>query len=248
MGTSHGLELFWEHMVSVFHMVDSHPNLFLYHQVRLQNETDCTESGNISLTRLWKRIEKSVWIGTPKPLMYRRRSCYVGISRFETTLGILRMIMWQVYTQHWDLWSQWASPPVLSMLLWIIKLNDLPIRNTEPQSGLIYYTLFRRSTTMLRLLQAIARCTNLVQKNQFPQLNRHILIFFAIKFIVWSQYVTLHRGWGSSGWIPWIQWKTARTLKNCIPFRALEQPWNTLINTVKTRRIYWLLQTFSLAR
>jgi hypothetical protein len=123
MGTSHGLELFWEHMVSVFHMVDSHPNLFLYHQVRLQNETDCTESGNISLTRLWKRIEKSVWIGTPKPLMYRRRSCYVGISRFETTLGILRMIMWQVYTQHWDLWSQWASPPVLSMLLWIIKLN-----------------------------------------------------------------------------------------------------------------------------
>jgi hypothetical protein len=30
---------------------------------------------------------------------------------------------------------------------------------------------------VLRLLLATASCTNLVQKNQFPELNRHILTF-----------------------------------------------------------------------
>jgi hypothetical protein len=34
---------------------------------------------------------------------------------------------------------------------------------------------------MLRLLLAMASCTNLVQKNQFLELNEHILIF--------SQYI-----------------------------------------------------------
>jgi hypothetical protein len=29
-------------------------------------------------------------------------------------------------------------------------------------------------------------CTNLVQKNQFPELNRHILTFSQINFMVWS--------------------------------------------------------------
>ncbi len=35
---------------------------------QITNETDRTESGNISLTRLWKRMKKSVWIGHPNHL------------------------------------------------------------------------------------------------------------------------------------------------------------------------------------
>jgi len=67
---------------------------------------------------------------------------------------------------------------------------DQPIRNTEPQSGPIYYTLFWRCTTVLRLLPATASCTDLVQKNQFPQLNRHSLTFSQIQLnlcsLVWD--------------------------------------------------------------
>jgi hypothetical protein len=51
------------------------------------------------------------------------------------------------------------------------------IRNTDPQSGAIYYTLFGSCTTVLRHLPAAASCTNLVQKNQFPELNRNILTY-----------------------------------------------------------------------
>jgi hypothetical protein len=39
---------------------------------------------------------------------------------------------------------------------------------------------------VLCLSPATARCTNLVQKNQFPEINRHILIFSQINFTVWS--------------------------------------------------------------
>jgi len=53
---------------------------------------------------------------------------------------------------------------------------DLPIRNTEPQLGPIYYTFFWRCT-VLHHLPATASCMNLVQKNPFPKLNRHILTF-----------------------------------------------------------------------
>jgi hypothetical protein len=48
------------------------------------------------------------------------------------------------------------------------------------QSGPIYYTLFfclEVHTFVLRLLLATASSTNLVRKNQFPELNRHILSF-----------------------------------------------------------------------
>jgi hypothetical protein len=45
---------------------------------------------------------------------------------------------------------------------------------------------------VLRLLPATASCTNLVQENQFPELNRHILTFFAINFTVWESH-TDHR-------------------------------------------------------
>jgi hypothetical protein len=37
--------------------------------------------------------------------------------------------------------------------------------------------VFWRWTTVLRLLPATASCTNLVRKNQFPELNWHILTF-----------------------------------------------------------------------
>jgi hypothetical protein len=39
---------------------------------------------------------------------------------------------------------------------------------------------------MLRLLPTTASCTNLVQKNQCPKLNWHILTFLTINFTVWS--------------------------------------------------------------
>jgi len=45
------------------------------------------------------------------------------------------------------------------------------------RSGAIYYTLFGRCLTVLRLLPASASCTNLVRKNQFRELNWHILTF-----------------------------------------------------------------------
>ncbi len=49
------------------------------------------------------------------------------------------------------------------------------MKNTEPQSGTICYTLFWRCTiVLLCLLPATASRKNLVQKNQFPELNRHI--------------------------------------------------------------------------
>jgi len=41
-----------------------------------------------------------------------------------------------------------------------------------------------------RLLPATASCTNLVQKNQFPELNRHILTFFTINFTVCSHILS----------------------------------------------------------
>jgi hypothetical protein len=34
--------------------------------------------------------------------------------------------------------------------------------------------------------------------------------------------------------IEWIHWKTAVNLKKCTASRALEEPWNILINTVKS--------------
>jgi len=49
--------------------------------------------------------------------------------------------------------------------------------HTQPQTGPIYYTLFWRCTSVLHLLPAPANYTNLVQKNQFPELNQHILTF-----------------------------------------------------------------------
>jgi hypothetical protein len=55
------------------------------------------------------------------------------------------------------------------------------------QSGSIYYTLFWRCTTVLRLVPATPICTNLVLKNQFPELNRHI---FTINFTVWSHILS----------------------------------------------------------
>jgi hypothetical protein len=54
---------------------------------------------------------------------------------------------------------------------------DWPFKNTEPQSGPIYYTCFWRCTIVLRLLPTTASCTKLVWKNQFPELNWHILPF-----------------------------------------------------------------------
>jgi hypothetical protein len=53
---------------------------------------------------------------------------------------------------------------------------DRPIRNTEPQSGPIYYTLLEVHNCVVPFTSH-ASCTNLVQKNQFPELNGHILTF-----------------------------------------------------------------------
>jgi hypothetical protein len=54
-----------------------------------------------------------------------------------------------------------------------------------------FITLFIwRCRTVLRLSPALARCTNLVQKNQFPELNRHILTFSIINFTVWSHILS----------------------------------------------------------
>ncbi len=43
---------------------------------------------------------------------------------------------------------------------------------------------------MLRLLPATASCTNLVQKNQFPELNQHFFHLFAKTFTVWSHILS----------------------------------------------------------
>ncbi len=43
---------------------------------------------------------------------------------------------------------------------------------------------------MLRLLPATASCTNLVQKNQFPELKPAHFDFLAINFTVWSHIVS----------------------------------------------------------
>jgi hypothetical protein len=70
-----------------------------------------------------------------------------------------------------------VTKTVYSLKLLLIHLDqyyDRPIRNTEPQPGPIYYTLFWRCTTVLWLLPATARCTNLVQ---FRELNRHFWHF-----------------------------------------------------------------------
>jgi hypothetical protein len=56
-------------------------------------------------------------------------------------------------------------------------VQSLQLTNhTEPQSGPIYYS-FWRCMSVLHLLPAPANYTNLVQKNQFPELNQHILTF-----------------------------------------------------------------------
>jgi hypothetical protein len=55
----------------------------------------------------------------------------------------------------------------------MIKQSEILIRSHVQ----IYYTLSWRCTTVLRLSLAMASCTNLVQKNQFPEVNRHILTF-----------------------------------------------------------------------
>ncbi len=43
---------------------------------------------------------------------------------------------------------------------------------------------------MLRLSPATVSCKNLVQRNQFFELNHHVLIFFIINFTVWSHILS----------------------------------------------------------
>jgi len=43
----------------------------------------------------------------------------------------------------------------------------------------------------LILLAATASCTNLMQKNQFLELNQHILTFSPINFTVWSHKLSI---------------------------------------------------------
>jgi hypothetical protein len=70
---------------------------------------------------------------------------------------------------------------------------DRPVRNTEPQSGPIYYSFLEvHSTTVLGHLPPTASCTNLVQKNQFPELNRHILTVLQ-NCTVWSHILSIVR-------------------------------------------------------
>jgi hypothetical protein len=53
-----------------------------------------------------------------------------------------------------------------------------PIKNTEPRSGPIYYTLFLEvHNCVAPFTRHGIGCTNLVQKKQFPELNWHILTF-----------------------------------------------------------------------
>jgi hypothetical protein len=54
----------------------------------------------------------------------------------------------------------------------IIMIDQSEILN---RSHVQFITLFWRCTTLLLLLQATASCINLVRKNQFLELNRHIL-------------------------------------------------------------------------
>ncbi len=49
-----------------------------------------------------------------------------------------------------------------------------------------FITLLLRRTTLLCFLPAKAKCTNLVQKNQFPELNRHILTFVLSGVTYWE--------------------------------------------------------------
>ncbi len=63
---------------------------------------------------------------------------------------------------------------------------DRSIKNSELWLGPIYYTLFWRCTTVLRLLPALASQTNLVPKNEFPELKQAHFNFLAINFTVWN--------------------------------------------------------------
>jgi hypothetical protein len=51
------------------------------------------------------------------------------------------------------------------------------MKNTDPQSGPIYYAHFWRWRTVLHLLPTTPRYTNLVHKTEFPALNRHFFTF-----------------------------------------------------------------------
>jgi len=59
---------------------------------------------------------------------------------------------------------------------------DRPIRNTEPQSGPIYYTLFWRCTPLLRLLPCTASCAEKV--TSWARLTHFDIS--PINFTVWS--------------------------------------------------------------
>ncbi len=60
---------------------------------------------------------------------------------------------------------------------------------------------------MLRLLPAKASCTNLVQKDQFPELTNTFFDFLAINFSVWSRIMSTVVGDALTSVGPSSPWK-----------------------------------------
>jgi hypothetical protein len=59
------------------------------------------------------------------------------------------------------------------------------------RSQVQFITLFYGGAQMCcAFYQPRQAATNLVQKNQFPELNRHILTFFTINFTVWNHVLS----------------------------------------------------------
>jgi len=54
---------------------------------------------------------------------------------------------------------------------------DRPIRNTEPQSGPIDYTLLGRCTNCVAPFTSNGKLHEFGVENQFPELSQHILTF-----------------------------------------------------------------------
>jgi hypothetical protein len=121
-------------MLSIFHLVDSHRNLFLYNQVGLQLKRTALKV-KTSACHVYEKSWKKCLNRTLKPVMYRRRSCYVVIwdnprhtkddyaaSIYQTLRSVVTV------NQHFVGWyfvgiGLRAYVPVLSTSLWIIKLN-----------------------------------------------------------------------------------------------------------------------------
>jgi len=125
-------------MLSIYHMVDSYPNLFLYHQVRLQLKLRALKVETSACHVYEKGWNKSAWIGHANqicigegptmwafphlrpPLKYEGWLCRKYI--YQTLRSVVTV------NQHLVGWylvgiGLRASPPVLGMSLWIIKLN-----------------------------------------------------------------------------------------------------------------------------